>query len=243
MKISATIITLNEEAALPRALASLTCVDEVLVVDSGSTDRTVEIARAAGARVVENPWPGYAQQKNFAAAHAAHDWILSLDADEALSAPLAVEIRQLRTTEPAVAGYRFPRMAQYLGQWIHHSGWYPDAKVRLYDRRRARWTGDYVHESVQTDGPVADLSGDLLHYTCNSLDEHRRTTERYTTLAAAELKARGYRAGLAQLLLDPPFTFVKSYLLQLGFLDGAAGWWIAMMAARYVFLKYSKTRQ
>ncbi len=242
MKISATIISLNEERNLPRLLESLICVDEIVVVDSGSTDRTVEIARRYGARVIENPWPGYAKQKNFAAAQATHDWILSLDADEALSDNLGAEILELKAGEPSVAGYRFPRLAQYLGHWIHHSGWYPDAKVRLYDRRRARWVGDYVHESVQVDGPVADLVGPLHHFTCSSIEEHKRTMERYTTLAADELKARGYRASPIRLLLAPPATFLKSYLLQQGFRDGYPGLLIATMAARYVFLKYAKTR-
>ena len=122
MKISATIVTLNEEPNLPRLLRSLTCVDEVVVVDSGSTDDTLEIARRYGARVIENPWPGYAQQKNFAATHAQHDWVLSLDADEEVTHDLASEISQLKSGDPAAAGYRFPRLAQYLGRWIHHGG-------------------------------------------------------------------------------------------------------------------------
>ncbi len=246
MKISATIITLNEERNLPRALESLTCVDEVVVVDSGSTDRTLEIARRYGARVVSNSWPGYAAQKNFAAAEAAHDWILSLDADEALSETLAAEIQQVRCGGAAAleaAGYCFPRLAQYLGQWILHSGWYPDYKLRLYDRRRGRWVGDYVHESVEVEGSVVTLQGPLHHFTCQSLSEHVRNVERYTTLAAQELRARGYRAGLGRLAFAPPLTFWKTYLLQQGFRDGHRGFLIAAMAAWYVFLKYAKTRE
>ncbi len=242
MKISAAIITLNEERNLPRLLESLTCVDEIVVVDSGSTDRTKEIAERYGARVIAHDWPGYAAQKNFAAAQAANDWILSLDADEALTENLQAEILQLKEKEPQVVGFRFPRLAQYLGRWIFHSGWYPDSKIRLYDRRRGRWVGDYVHESVTVDGPVAELAGPLNHFTCNSLDEHRRTLERYTSLAAQELRARGERAGIARLVLSPPATFLRSYILKLGFLDGYPGFLIAVMAARYVFKKYSKTR-
>jgi len=246
MKISATIITLNEEQNLPRALESLTCVDEVVVVDCGSTDRTMEIARRYGARAVINPWPGYAAQKNFAAEQAAYDWVLSLDADEALSETLAAEIQQLRcagAAAPNPAGYRFPRLTQYLGRWIFHSGWYPDYKLRLYHRNRGRWVGDYVHESVEVDGPVAALEGPLHHFTCRSLSEHVRNVERYTTLAAQELRARGYRAGPARLVFAPPLTFLRTYLLQQGFRDGYRGFLIAAMAAWYVFLKYAKTRE
>ena len=166
MKISATIITLNEQRNIARAIESLRCCDEVVVVDSGSSDRTVEIAAKLGARVVESPWRGYAGQKNFAAEQAAHDWILSIDADEALSEALEAEIWQIKKNGPQFDAYTMPRMAQYLGRWILHSGWYPDRKVRLYDRRKARWVGDYVHESVQVDGTVGHLQCNLLHYTC-----------------------------------------------------------------------------
>jgi len=242
VKISATIITLNEERNLPRALESLDCADEMLVVDSGSTDRTVEIARRYGARVLSQDWLGYAAQKNYAAGQAAHDWILSLDADEALSETLAAEIQQVKRDGAGVQGYRFPRLAQYLGRWILHSGWYPDYKLRLYDRNHGRWVGDYVHESVRVDGSVATLRGPLHHFTCQSLSDHLGTLNRYTTLAAEELRARGYRPGLLRLCLAPPASFLKTYLLQQGFRDGYQGFLIASMAAWYVFLKYAKAR-
>jgi len=243
VKISATIVTLNEERNLPRALETLDCVDEVVVVDSGSTDRTRDTALRYGARVIEHEWPGYAAQKNFAAAQASYDWILSLDADEALSETLSAEIMRLKRDGPRAAGYRMPRRAQYLGRWILHSGWYPDHKLRLYDRRRGRWTGDYVHESVQVDGPVELLRADLLHYTCDSLSQHLKTLDRYTTLAAQELRAHGHRANPARLLLAPPWTFLKTYLLQQGFRDGHQGLLISAMAAWYVFLKWAKTME
>ena len=228
---------------MPRALETLGCADEVVVVDSGSSDRTCEVALRYGARVVEHVWPGYAAQKNFAAEQASHDWILSLDADEALSESLSAEIMRLKQEGPRAAGYRMPRRAQYLGRWILHCGWYPDHKLRLYDRRRGRWAGQYIHERVEVEGPVEVLDADLLHYTCDSLSQHRRTIDRYTTLAAQELRAQERRAIAARLLLAPPLTFLRTYLLQQGFRDGYRGLLISAMAAWYVFLKWAKTRE
>ncbi|MBK9166901.1 MAG: glycosyltransferase family 2 protein [Bryobacterales bacterium] len=242
MKITATIIAFNEERNIARAIESLRCCDEIVVVDSGSADRTVEVATQLGARVVESVWPGYANQKNRAAECAANDWILSLDADEALSESLEGEIWTLKKTGPEYDAYTMPRMAQYLGRWILHSGWYPDRKIRLYDRRKARWEGDYVHESVRVDGRVGELDSNLLHFTCDSLSEHLKTLDRYTTLAAEEIVARGAMPPIHRLVLDPPWTFLRTYFLQRGFLDGVEGLAIAYMAAFYTFLKYAKAR-
>lgn len=242
MKISATIITCNEERNLPRAIESLRCCDEILIVDSGSTDRTVEIAQKFGARVLEANWRGYAGQKNYASDQAAYDWILSIDADEALSEDLEAEIWQLKKNGPDCDAFTVPRLAQYLGRWILYSGWYPDRKIRLFNRTKARWVGDYVHESVISAGRVGQLQGNLLHYTCGSLSEHLKTMDRYTTLAAEEIAARKKRVRLSHLLFDPPWTFFKTYLLQRGFLDGVEGLAIAHMAALYTFLKYAKAR-
>jgi glycosyltransferase involved in cell wall biosynthesis len=242
MKISAAIITLNEQGNIARAIESLRCCDEVIVVDSGSQDRTMEIASKLGARIVETNWMGYAAQKNFAAEQASHDWILSIDADEALSEALEAELWQLKKTGPRYDAYTFPRMAQYLGRWILHSGWYPDRKVRLYDRRKARWVGRYVHESVQVDGTVGHLDCNLLHYTIDSLSQHLRTMDRYTTLAAEEIVAQGRKIGWEDLILDPPWTFFRTYVIQAGFLDGWEGLIIAYMAAFYNFVKYAKAR-
>jgi len=242
LKISATLITLNEEANLARAIESLRCCDEIVVLDSGSQDRTVEIAASLGARVIESEWTGYAAQKNFAAQQAAHDWVLSLDADEALSEPLEGDILEIKRLGPRADAYTIPRLAQYMGRWILHSGWYPDRKVRLYDRRRARWVGEYVHESVQVDGPIAHLNSNLLHFTCDSLSKHFETMDRYTTLAAREIAAQRRPAPLWRILLSPPWAFLKSYVFQRGFLDGYEGLIIAYMAATYVFVKYIKAR-
>src|SRR5215510_7982464 len=163
-QISATIITLNEEHRIAKAIASLACCDEVIVVDSGSTDRTCEIAEQRGARVLRRAWDGYSKQKNFAAEQASHDWILSIDADEQLSSELAAEIATWKKTEPATAAMSMPRRAFYLGKWIGHSGWYPDRKTRLYDRRCARWVGDFVHEAMEVSGQTGRFLSDLLHF-------------------------------------------------------------------------------
>lgn len=242
MKITATIITLNEERNIARAIESLRCCDEIVVLDSGSVDRTAELAQKLGARVIDQPWKGYANQKNWAAERATHDWILSLDADEALSEALEGEIWSLKKNGPRYDAYTMPRLAQYLGRWILHSGWYPDRKVRLYHRQKAHWEGDFVHESVKVDGQVGHLEANLLHFTCESLSEHLRTMDRYTTLAAEELVSRKVKVCLTRLIADPAWTFAKTYFIQQGFLDGAEGLTIAYMAALYTFLKYAKAR-
>lgn len=243
MKISATIVAFNEERNIARAILSLAnCADEVVVVDSGSTDRTREIAAGLGARVIEEPWRGYAGQKNFAASLAANEWILSIDADEELTPALANEIAALKQEPSRFDGFTMPRLARYLGRWIRHSGWYPDRKVRLYRRDRASWRGEYVHESVVVEGAVGALKSDLLHYTCDSLAQHLATLDRYTTLAAQSLAASGKPAPFRRLVFDPPWTFVRSFILQRGFLDGMHGLIIAGMASFYTFMKYAKAR-
>ena len=242
MKISATIIALNEELNIARAIESLRCADEVLVVDSGSTDRTRQIASQLGARVVQEPWRGYAAQKNLASEHALHAWILSIDADESLTEELEGEILELKRDGPRFDAYDMPRMAQYLGRWIRHSGWYPDRKVRLFHRGQAQWAGPYVHESVYVKGTTGQLNGKLLHFTCDSLSAHVKSVDRYTTLAAQQLIDRNSAIPLWRLAFNPGWTFVRSYIIQRGFLDGPQGFTIAWMAALYTFLKYAKAR-
>lgn len=242
MKISATIIAYNEERNIARAIESLRCCDEVVVVDSGSSDRTVDIAEKLGARVVESVWRGYSGQKNYATEVSEHDWILSLDADEALSEALEGEIWQLKKNGPDQDAYTMPRLAQYLGRWILHSGWYPDRKVRLFRRDKARWTGDFVHESVKVEGRVGHLEANLLHFTCTSLTEHLKSMERYTTLAAEQIVAQKRRVTYTQLLGDPLWTFFRTYVVKRGFMDGPEGLAIAYMAAFYNFLKFMKAR-
>jgi glycosyltransferase involved in cell wall biosynthesis len=238
--ISATLITHNEGAKIARAIRSLSGADEVIVVDAGSTDSTREIAASLGARVMVHPFEGFAAQKNLATQEARNDWILSLDADEELDDEAQAALVRWKSSEPSAAGYRFARRAYYLGRWILHSGWYPDCKLRLFDRRCGGWRGSYVHESVAVNGKVETIPGEIRHYTCDSLAEHRSRIEFYTDLAAREMLARGARVGLVNRLLIPPWIFLQTYFLRLGVLDGRQGFWIAWMAAYYVRRKYAK---
>jgi glycosyltransferase involved in cell wall biosynthesis len=242
MKISAAIITYNEERNIARCIESLRCCDEIVVIDSGSNDRTVELATKLGARVLDVAWRGYAEQKNKASECCENDWVLSLDADEALSEALEAEIWQIKKNGPEYDGYTMPRLAQYLGRWILHSGWHPDRKVRLFDRRRAKWVGNFVHESVVVEGRIGHLNANILHFTCSSLSEHLRTLDRYTTLAAEQLVSQKADIGWKELAVDPAWTFFRTYFLQRGFLDGYEGLAIAYMAAFYNFLKYAKAK-
>ena len=237
--ISAIIITLNEEDRIGETVSSVQFCDEVIVVDSGSQDRTREVAAAEGARVILREWADYADQKNFAAGCARNDWVLSVDADERPSERLKAEILhwQREGTVDGCAAYSMPRLAEYLGRWIRHSGWYPDRKIRLYDRRRAHWEGEFVHEGVAVEGPVGRFGGDLLHFPYRSLDDHYRRIERYTALAAQAAASRGRRFSPLRTALGPPAFFLKSFLLQGGFLDGWRGLRIAYMGARYVYLR------
>ena len=238
--VSATIIAHNEAANIARAIRSLSVADEIVVVDAGSTDGTQAIAAGLGARVIKHAWPGFAAQKNFASDQARYDWVLSLDADEELDAAAQDSIRRWKGSPPQAAAYRFARRARYLGRWILHSGWYPDYKLRLFDRRRGRWQGNYVHESAVVTGPVETLPGEILHYTCDSLDEHKKRIEFYTELAAREMLDRRETAGFVRRAFTPPWIFVNTYFFRLGILDGRQGFLIAWMAARYVRRKYAK---
>jgi len=233
--ITATIITFNEEARIGEAIASLSCCDEVIVVDSESTDRTREVAAARGARVIGQVWQGYSKQKNFAARQAGHDWILSIDADERLSIELADEIARWKTDRHPASAFSMPRRVFYLGRWISHSGWYPDRKIRLYDRRRCQWEGDFVHEWVKVDGSAGKFQGDLLHFPYRDWKDHAARIERYTELAARAALAAGRRGNIVKLALAPPLTFFKTFFLHAGFLDGWRGLAISYMGARYVF--------
>ncbi len=238
--LTATLIAYNEEMDLPRALASLAGVaDEMILVDSGSTDRTCEIARESGARVYTRELDSLGEQKNYAASRASNDWILSLDCDEELSPELRASILAWKQRIPDQNGYDFPRLANYLGGWIRHSGWYPDRKVRLYRRDIGKFIG-VPHDAVKLDGPVGRLHGHLLHYTVRSLSEHKAKLDAFTTMAAADLFARGRKRWRAAMIFAPPWTFVQRLVFQLGVLDGWRGWLIAWTSAIYIYLKYRK---
>jgi len=238
--ISAILITYNEEADLPEALASLRGVaDEVVVVDSGSNDRTREIAQEMGARVVVRPFTNFGEQKNFAAAQAANEWLLSIDADERLNPELREAIAAWKQTRPQYPAYEINRQPNYLGGWIRHSGWYPEYCVRLYRRDAARFVGA-LHESVHADGRVGRLPGNILHYTIRSLAEHYAKMEAFTTRAAEDLYARGRRNWRGGMWVAAPWTLVQRFFFQMGFLDGYRGALISWTSARYVWLKYRK---
>ncbi len=239
--LSACIVTRDEEDRLPECLDSLRFCDEILVVDSHSRDRTREFAAARGARVVLRDWPGHVAQKEFAIREARHDWVLCVDADERVSPALAEEIIGLRAAGFAdFAGFSVPRLSRYLGRWIRHGTWYPDWKLRLFDRRRGRWGGRDPHDRVLVQGATRRLRGELLHDPYRSLEEHLATIDRYTTTMAAQLHADGRRAQLSDLVLRPPLRFLGFYLLRRGFLDGWRGLLLAYLAAHYVRLKYAK---
>ncbi len=242
-KLSVTVITRNEAADISEALASAAFADEIVVVDSHSTDDTGAIARRYTDRVVVRDWPGYISQKNYAASIASHDWILSLDADERVTPALADEIRARLGGEPGDAAYRIPRVTWHLGRWIRTTDWYPDHQLRLYDRRSAQWTGRYVHEGVSVRGQVGRLRGELQHYAYRDIADHLETINRYTTLAAKQMHEDGRRAGLLQLAGHPPLAFLRNYLARGGVRDGVPGFIISSMNAYYVFLKFAKLRE
>jgi glycosyltransferase involved in cell wall biosynthesis len=239
-KLSVTIITLNEADHIAGAIDSAVWADEIIVVDSGSRDGTVDIARAKGARVVCREWPGYVDQKNHAAGLAAHDWIFSLDADERITPALAAEIQALLAADPPLRGYRMPRVTFHLGRWIRTTDFYPDYQTRLYDRRAARWRGKYVHESVAVDGRAGRLRHELEHYSFRDLLDHLDRINHYTTLAARQMHEAGRRVGPLGLLVHPPAAFLRNYVLRRGFMDGTTGLMLSLVNATSVFLKLAK---
>src|SRR5258705_13679639 len=243
MKISATIIAFNEAANIGDACKSLAWADEIVVVDSGSTDETVKIAEACGARVITRDWPGFAAQKQLATEQTAHDWVFSLDADERVSGELQASIAKLRETpEHELAdGYRIPRRSYYQGRWIKGGGWYPDWQLRLFRKSRGRWEPRHIHESVKLNSGarVEKLSGDILHYSVRDATHHHRMIgERYAPLAAQKMFEEGRQTSVLKIAAAAPAAFVRSYILKGGFRDGLAGLSIASFAAHHAFLKH-----
>ncbi len=242
MKISAVIITYNEEDRLPDALASLEGVaDEIVVVDSYSTDRTTEIARAARATVWQNRFEDYGRQKNFAMAKAGHDWVLNLDADERISPELKRAIVQLKEqgVPEGKAAFAVKRRTFYLGRWIRYSGWYPDRKVRLFRRDAASWQGR-IHERLEVAGEVTNLPGDILHFTYRDIGDHVRRLDRYSAFQAEEIVKQGKKCLYVRLLILPTVTFLRHTIWKAGFLDGFAGLVIALVSSWGTAMKYLK---
>lgn len=251
--LSVAMITMNEAANLPRTLGSLRLLEEpgkatkveIVVVDSGSTDATVEIARGLGAKVYSEPWKGYAGQKNSAIEHTTGEWVLSLDADEELSPELAREIAALLATEPAFGAYRIPRLNHFLGRPLRHGGYWPDKKLRLFRRGAARFEERPVHETMKADGAVGELKGPLIHRCYATLGEYIEHMNRYSSEGAALLASRGRTsAGLGawvvNAVLNPAATFVYNYVFRLGFLDGREGLVQHLNHAAYIHWKFVK---
>lgn len=240
IKLSAVIITLNEEKNIARCLDSLDgLVDEIIVVDSLSTDKTKEICLQRNVRFIEQKFLGYRDQKNFAYNLAKYDYVLSLDADEALSPELYREIEKIKNQFDC-AGYDFNRLTNYNGQWIRHCGWYPDNKVRLVKKDCGQWGGGNIHEGLDVTGSIGHLTGDLYHYSYESISSHVIQTNKYSTMEAQILFEKGKRATVVKLVTRPPYQFIKDYFFKLGFMDGRYGFVICFINSLYVLLKYAK---
>lgn len=239
-KLSATVICQDEADKIRGCLESVRFCDEVVVVDSGSTDGTLDIVRELADVVVEADWPGHVAQKNRALDLATGDWVLPLDADERVTPELAAEIQALLAGGPGADGYRINRHVHYLGRWIDHGGWYPEPRVRLFRREKGRWGGINPHDAVLLEGRVGRLGGDIVHYTYDDMEHHVRTLNAFTSIQAREHGSRGRRFTWGSLLLRPPLEFCKKYFLKQGFRDGPQGFLIASISAFYVFLKFAK---
>jgi glycosyltransferase involved in cell wall biosynthesis len=240
--LSVVVITLNCAHQLEDCLKSAAFANEMLVVDSGSTDATRAVAEKYGARVIHQDWLGYGRQKQFAATQAHHPWILSLDADERVTEELRREI-QNELKAPRFRAYEMPRCNRFMGRWLRHGEGYPDLSLRFFHRDHARWSDDSIHEKVVAHGPVGRFAGDLRHETHTTLADYLAKQNRYTSLQAEQLHARGQRVGIAKLLLSPFFRFIKFYFLRLGFLDGVPGLVHIAIGCGNSFMKYAKLRE
>ena len=243
MRISVAIITLNEEQNIGSALKSVSWADELVVVDSGSSDRTVEIAKELGARTIHQDWLGFGKQKQFAVDQCGHDWILSIDADETVTPELSKEIQSLISESNSAISdaYRIPRKTVYMGKEINHSGWYPDFQLRLFDKNKCRWKDMAVHESIEMEpgSKVGTLKSDLSHRSVNSVIEHYEMIgSRYAPLGAEQMLRDGRTTSSLTIAMTLPLTFIRSYFLKLGLLDGFPGFSIAVFAAYNAFLKH-----
>lgn len=237
--ISVVVITWNEAKNIEACLEPLLQLsDDVLVLDAYSEDDTPELAKKMGAWVIQKKWEGYSQNKNYANQQAHHDWILSIDADEIVSEELVQTLKTLRPEPDTV--YELDRLTNYCGKWIHHSGWYPDWKIRLFNRQSVQWKGDFVHETlaIPKETKRVRLAGKLFHYSYKSSEDHLHRIDRYAALSAQDLFTQGKKAGFVKLWLSPLFRFLRTLILSRGFLDGKEGWIISLRGARLVRKKY-----
>jgi glycosyltransferase involved in cell wall biosynthesis len=242
-KLSVTIISYNEEKNIRDCLESVQWADEIVVIDSFSIDKTIDICREYTDRVYQNKWPGFVEQKNFALTKASHNWILSIDADERVSDELGEEIKGLLSNSLKYDGYYIPRKTFYVNKWILHCGWYPDYKIRLFKKDKGRWEGTggtAIHESVKVNGRVGYLKGDILHHSFPTISSHLKTINSFTSISATENFKKGERTGILSILFRPIFNFFKMYILKLGFLDGIPGLIVSVLSSYHVFIKYTK---
>lgn len=248
MLVSAVIITLNEEANLSRCLTSLQdIVDEAVIVDSFSKDNTEQIAKSFPfVKFYQQEWLGYAAQKNYANNLASYDTILSIDADEALSKELRESILKLKQSEYDKSKvYEVSRLTNYCGSWVRHCGWYPDKKIRIFNKHTTKWQGDFVHEtlSLPENTETIHLNGDLLHYSYKNTSSHLQQFDKFTTLTAQEAHKNGVKTSLIGLYLRPKWKFIRDYIFKLGFLDGYVGYQICKLSATATFIKYAKLKE
>jgi glycosyltransferase involved in cell wall biosynthesis len=241
--LSATVITLNEEENLKACLESLSFADEIIVCDSGSTDRTLAIARSFTDKVFVDPWEGFARQKNLAQDRASGPWILNIDADERATPALREEILGLLQNDSSCAGFRIPRKNFFAGQWIRHGGWYPNYQLRLYRKAAGAFAPREVHEQVVVQGKVGTLRAPLAHFTYRSISDYLKRMDRYSDLSARQYHQEGKRLAWPEILFRTQFTFFKMWVLQKGFLDGANGFVLAVLYSYYTFVKYAKLKE
>ncbi len=239
LPLSVAIISFNEEKKIEDCLKSVWWADEKIVVDSNSVDRTREVAKREGAKVIKRDWQGYIDQKNFALESCRNEWVLSIDADERVSRKLYEEISQV-LGKPSADGYSMPRKVFYINRWIEHCGWYPANKVRLVRKSKAKWGGVDPHDSLLVDGKVEKLKGDIYHLSFDSIHDHFKTIDSFTKVGAEEAFKMGKRANMLDITVRPCFTFVKMYFLKLGFLDGIPGLIICLLSAFHTFTKYQR---